>query len=268
MTSPAPSHGSDDTDPRVLVVCGDAKERGSICSLFENEGFETHGVETSTEAEATLGRTGVDLIILDGRFGDGGAIAVCRRLAVATIAPIIMISDLCDVTERVIALEVGADDLLSRPFSSRELLARARALVRRSRVLLGSTGAASRVADQQLWGLDLITRKLSGPSGEPAVLTPNELSFLHGLLERPGQPVTPEVASHEFGATVSADFLRTLAVRVRRKMAKAGFGTDVIRTLRGGGYYIDVGAAARLSTSHRNGPRRDGLGHAAQRAHV
>ena len=115
--------------------------------------------------------------------------AVCRRLAVSYAAPIIMISDSADVTDRVIALEVGADDLLSRPFNSRELLARARALVRRSRALLnaripGMDGGRQRVRGAQSWRIDAITRKLTGPTGDTAVLTP-------GAQEQAVVPIPP-----------------------------------------------------------------------------
>jgi len=101
MTSQTVFRQFDELDPGVLVVCGDQDERSQICDLLEAEGFLARGVETGAEAEAALRFEDADLIILDGRLRDGGAMAVCRRLAVSSAAPIIMTSDRADVTARV-----------------------------------------------------------------------------------------------------------------------------------------------------------------------
>jgi two-component system OmpR family response regulator len=253
MTSQTVSRQFEELDPGVLVVCGDQGERSQICDLLEAEGFLARGVETGAEAEAALRLEDADLIILDGRLRDGGAMAVCRRLAVSYTAPIIMISDSADVTDRVIALEVGADDLLSRPFNSRELLARARALVRRSRALLsaripGMDGGRRPVRGAQSWRIDAITRKLTGPTGDTAVLTPGEVALLYVFLARPGQPVTGEIAAEELPG-LSANHFRTSIVRLRRKMMKAGFEADTVKTLRSGGYFMEEDVAALCAGS-------------------
>jgi two-component system OmpR family response regulator len=244
---------SGDSDPRVLVVCGDAEERTQICHLLETEGFETQAVQTESDADSALASDRADLIVLGGRFGDGGSMAVCRRLAVTNAAPIIMISERSDVTERVIALEVGADDLLSRPFNSRELVARARALVRRSRVLLGvaktKSGGEVRRPDEvssdtgpQRWSFDPLTRKLTGPLGDHAVLTQSEGGLLLAFLNRAGEPLTHATAFSD-EEPMSPVHFRTMVVRIRRKAKAAGFQGDIVLTLRGGGYYMDRAVA-------------------------
>lgn len=227
-------------DPRVLVVSADPAERRLLACLLDAQGFQTEGVASAGDAENILRAQEVDLIILDGPLRDGGAIAVCRRLAVTDTVPIIMISDASDSTERVIALEVGADDLMGRPLNGRELVARARALVRRMRALRASVPGPKGPSDQA-WRLDPVKRTLSGPGGKKAMLTPQEMALMHLFLTNQGQPVTAELAAEQIGPNqFSTTSFRTSIVRLRRKLGRAGFSQFTIKTLRSGGYFVEA----------------------------
>ena len=242
--------------PCVLVVSIRADEREALRALLEAEGFCTWGAEGLVDAQEMCGREWFDLIVLDGRLGDGGALAVCRQLAVAVPAPIIMISEKADVTERVIALEVGADTLISRPLNDRELLASARALLRRCQSSRRTAGAAPRLktgarrTDRIV--LDLGTRRLEGFDGRSVRLTDSLLIMLRLFIAHCDQPVSTESLSEELNFAMTSTHLRTLIARLRRRLTEVGLPSDVIATVTSRGYYMSKAYAEMFEFEYQD----------------
>lgn len=222
-------------DERIILVIGaDVEARAGFADLFEGEGFRTlqaTGVETADELMASVK---VDLVVFDERLSGGRAYGFCRRLAVDGGAPIILLSENADVISRIVALEVGADDLLPTPVDSRLLLAQARALIRR-----GDTrpGRAAPTASSGVWALDPVSREAIGPNGRRLRISPQEVSLLNMFLDNPGVVFTTETAAHWI-PTLKQDKttgFRTAMSRLRRKLDELNCG-EVIRTVHGSGY--------------------------------
>ena len=218
----------------VLVVSTDIEVRAGLVDLFEGEGFRTlqaGSIEAATELMATVA---IDLVVLDECLSGGRAYGFCRRLAVEGGARVILLSDNTDVMSRIVALEVGADDLLPTPVDSRLLLAQARALMRRCGTRLGRTHPGP---SPDSWGLDPVSREAIGPNGRRLRISPQEVSLLNMFLDNPGVVITTETASRWI-PTLKHDTttgFRTALSRLRRKLDDLDCG-EVIQTVHGAGY--------------------------------
>ena len=223
---------------RILLVEDDPAIARALCDGLPRYGFEVTHVTTGAEALARHGEA--DLVLLDLGLPDVDGIDVCRRVRAVSEVPLLIITARSEEVERVVGLELGADDYLSKPFGLRELVARMRAVLRR-------TGPAS-VADQEpatesvqrlgALALDRLGRRLSGPDGEIA-MTPKEFDLLVALAEQPGvvrarEDLMNEVWDpHWFGST------RTLDVHVGALRRKVGAHLD-LQTVRGVGFRLQV----------------------------
>jgi DNA-binding response OmpR family regulator len=218
----------------VLVVSAGVEVRTGLVDLFVGEGFRTLqacSVEAATELMATVA---IDLVVLDECLSGGRAYGFCRRLAVEGGARVILLSDNTDVMSRIVALEVGADDLLPTPVDSRLLLAQARALMRRCGTRLGQSHPRP---SPDSWGLDPVAREAIGPNGRRLRISPQEVSLLNMFLDNPGVVITTETASRWI-PTLKHDTttgFRTALSRLRRKLDDLDCG-EVIKTVHGAGY--------------------------------
>ncbi len=235
MTTPASSYEiAPFADRIVLVISADEDARSSFVDLFESEGFRTLQVSGAEAAEELMESTLVDLVIFDERLSGGHAYGFCRRLAVDGGAPVILLSENADVVSRIVALEVGADDLLPTPVENRLLLAQARALMRRGNARPGRTAPASTPGE---WALDPVSREAISPNGRRLRISPQEVSLLNMFLDNPGIVFTTEKAAHWI-PTLNQDKttgFRTAMSRLRRKLDELNCG-EVIRTVHGAGY--------------------------------
>jgi two-component system OmpR family response regulator len=185
--------------------------------------------------ERALSERGADLIVLDLMMPGEDGLSACKRLS-GKGPPIIMLSALGDDADRIVGLELGADDYLAKPCNPRELVARARAVLRRGRD--GDRSANGETVRFAGFKLDLARRELNDPEGVVIPLSTGEFRLLRAFVERPQRVLTREQLL-EFAFTNDADvFDRAVDVqvsRLRRKLDGAGVG-EIIRTVRGEGY--------------------------------
>jgi two-component system OmpR family response regulator len=233
---------NDPTPPRLLVVDDDAELRELIASFLRDHQLD---VETAGDAEgmdAALARQRFDCVILDLMMPGEDGLSVLRRMRGRSSTPVIMLSAMGEDIDRIVGLEVGADDYLAKPCNPRELLARVRALLRRSgtreeeETPTSSGTPRRRFGD---WALDLVERTLYRANYPAAPMTDAEFRVLTAFLDRP-QRVLSRDTLIELAKGSDADvFDRAIDVTISRLRKKLGPG-DPIRTVRNEGYMFSL----------------------------
>ena len=232
---------NDLTPPRLLVVDDDADLRDLIASFLRDHHLD---VETAADAEgmdAALARQRFDCVILDLMMPGEDGLSVLRRMRGRDRTPVIMLSAMGEDVDRIVGLEVGADDYLAKPCNPRELLARVRALLRRTsrpdEVTTDLGGGATPRRRFGDWSLDLVERTLYRAGYPDAPLTDAEFRVLTAFLDRP-QRVLSRDTLIELAKGSDADvFDRAIDVTISRLRKKLGPG-DPIRTIRNEGYML------------------------------
>ncbi len=234
----APRDPKVDRVPRILVVEDEASLAYLLVYNLEAEGYQVEHVDNGDEAELRLAEAPPDLLILDWMLPGVSGLEICRRLrarAHGRDLPVIMLTARGEESERVRGLSVGADDYVVKPFSTPELMARVRALLRRAR--------PERVAAKLLIGdldLDRETRRVRR-GGREIHLGPTEYRLLEYFMEKPGRVFTrAQLLDSVWGMSAEIDE-RTVDVHVGRlrKALIRGREKDPIRTVRGAGYSFD-----------------------------
>lgn len=217
----------------ILVVGGDDQERRRFSEVFGRDGFLTIEADGPEAAGALMRDQTVDLVVLDERACGARAYGFCRTAAVSGGAPVILLSATSDTISQIVALEVGADEVMAADVDCRLLLARARAMLRRSRAIQGSSRrglAAGR------WSLDAQTHIATGPDGDQVELARHQARLMQFFLDRPGTVVTTDlIASEDPAFRMEPTAFRTAISRLRRRLAQIG-GGDFVRIVRGSGY--------------------------------
>lgn len=227
---------------RILMVDDDPGIRDVVSDFLGKHGYQVETAADSREMEQALERGPVDLIVLDIMLPGEDGLAICRRLAVGEAPPIIMLSAMGEDTDRIVGLELGADDYLSKPCNPRELLARIRAVLRRAE-LRGQTGAVAAGCEFAGWRLDLVRRELRSPQGVVVNLSSGEFSLLRAFVERPQRVLTRDQLLEFARGPDSEAFDRAIDVqisRLRRKLDDGGGSQDLIRTIRNEGYMFSA----------------------------
>lgn len=225
---------------RVLVIDDDPAMRQVIISYFAQNQCPAVGANGTENIAQQVGSGSFGLVILDVHLGERDGFDILRQIRAGSDIPVIMITgERQDEVDRVVGLELGADDYLTKPFNLRELLARARAILRRQEMGRQSTGPVVRGGYRfNGWELRRKSRKLTDPSGEEVVLTKSEYALLIAFLEAPGRPLSRE---HLLQATRTHEDIydRSIDVqvlRLRRKLEHDPAQPTVILTERGIGY--------------------------------
>lgn len=237
----APVNGAADA-PALLILDRDSVFGLEIRAFLQKNTFSVDYVGDMRSAENLLRSKPYDLVVMQASFGPQG-LAACRSITSAYGVAVVVLSGWADSTERVIALELGADALLARPCDTRELLASIRAILRRMR-----GPAVSHITDHsRSWHMDGRRRILRSPEGADVHLTATEYRLLAALIESPDGLVTYENAGRLLGSDPNraGGALRSLVTRLRRKFGGEVRGEAVIRTLTGEGYFLDVPVALR-----------------------
>lgn len=222
----------------VLLVDDDPDIRQLIGDFLAQHGFRIAAAGSGAEMDRQIAAERPALVVLDLMLPGEDGLAICRRLSPARI-PVIMLSALGEETDRVVGLELGADDYLPKPCSPRELLARIRAVLRRHEGGEPSRDAVYRFAG---WSFDARRRELSSPGGVAVALSSGEFRLLSAFLERPLRVLSRDQLL-DFARGPSAEvFDRAIDVqvsRLRKKLADHG-GADLIVTVRSEGYMLAV----------------------------
>jgi|SRR6185369_11739367 len=226
--------------PHVLVVDDDPSMRDMVAAFLGDYDFQVTAVGTAAEMTDALTRLAIDLLVLDLRLPDEDGIQIARRLREQSDLAIIVITGRREEADRVMALELGADDYLTKPFSPRELLARARALLRRSR--LHATDARKeagvRVYRFAGWELNMGLRRLTSPKGEVVSLSIGEFNLLTAFLSAPQRALTRAQLLEHSRLHDDEVYDRSIDVQVGRLRRKLDIEGEpaLIRTDRGLGY--------------------------------
>ena len=226
--------------PAILIVDDDKGLRVEIADYLGKHGYAAHTAENAEAMEAVLRAHPIQLIVLDVMMPGEDGLSICRRLSDGDGPPIVIMSAMGEAIDRIVGLELGADDYLPKPCSPRELLARIRSVLRRGEERpRASSGYTYEFAG---FHLDVVRRQLHAPAGVAVLLTEGEFSLLTSFIERPGQILTRDELIERARGTDSDVFDRAIDVqvsRLRRKLSSAGQG-EIIRTIRGAGYMFDT----------------------------
>jgi DNA-binding response OmpR family regulator len=226
----------------ILVVEDDRPTRDLIARYLTDNHFRVSTAVTGAEGEGALGRDPVDLVVLDLNLPDQDGLMLAKRLLAEHDIPIVILTGRIEEMDRVLGLELGADDYVTKPFSPRELLARIRAVLRRAQ------GRPGRRREQSLrvyrfagFELRTGTRKLVSPDGKELELTSGEFSLLAAFLKSPQQILSRDqlLEASRLYDDVYDRSIDVQILRLRRKLEKDPSEPQLIKTERGAGYYLD-----------------------------
>ena len=227
--------------PHIAVVDDDASVRAVIAEYLTKNDLRVTAVATGTELTEIFARETIDAVILDLRLAGEDGMQIARRLREQSTVPILMLTGLTDEADRVMGLELGADDYLGKPFSPRELLARIRALLRRAQAQATVADAIAKVRAYRFggWELNIGLRRLKSADGQPVELTKGEFSLLTAFLSAPQRVLTRDQLlelSRLHNAEVYDRSIDVQILRLRRKIEPDPSHPHFIKTERGAGY--------------------------------
>ncbi|MEK1900953.1 MAG: response regulator [Rhizobium sp.] len=228
---------------RILVVDDDARIRHMLVRYFEDNGFKVNAVANGAAMRSELAKGSYAAIFLDLVLPNGeNGLELLRELRSASDVPVLMLTGQDDVTDKVVGLEVGADDYIAKPFHLRELLARLRTILRR-RTSSDATRSIANGEDETLafegWRLDVSRRRLTSPQGDDVALTTGEFDMLLVFVRNPGRVLSRETLMdltrnrnlEAFDRAIDAQI-----VRLRKKIEDDPKSPDLIQSVRGVGY--------------------------------
>jgi two-component system, OmpR family, response regulator len=224
----------------VLIVDDDEEIRDLLVRFLSRNGFVALSAGNEPDMQAALRSASVDLVILDLMLPKVSGLDICRALRARSSIPILILTAKDEVMERILGLELGADDYLTKPFNPRELLARVRAILRRARAEDGTPGRPrGSVIEFARWTLDVRRRLLLSPDGVAVDLSVAEFDLLMAFLEHPRQVLTREQLVEATGGRGPANLGRSIDVqvsRLRRRFEVDQGQPPMIKTVRGAGY--------------------------------
>ncbi len=232
--------------PHVLVIDDDAAMRALIADYLGENDLRVTAVATGADMQMVLLEHAVDVVVLDLRLAGEDGMQLAKDLRATSEIPIIIVSGRKDEADRVMGLELAADDYITKPFSPRELLARLRAVLRRyqtSAEVLPARNEKRRAYRFAGWELNLRTRRLTGADGQRVELTNGEFSLLEAFCAAPQRVLTREQLldlSRLHNAEVYDRSIDVQILRLRRKIEANPSRPEYIKTERGAGYVFDT----------------------------
>ncbi|MGE0356415.1 MAG: response regulator [Burkholderiales bacterium] len=233
----------EDTD-KILVVDDDAEIRGLLGEYLRKNGYAASAVADGKAMWAALARGKVDLIVLDLMLPGEDGLTLCRRLRAESDTPVIMLTARGEETDRIVGLEMGADDYLAKPFSPRELLARIKSVLRRARSLPRNLKADdARAIAFAGWRLDTVARHLVSRDGVVTPLSGAEFALLRIFLSHPSHVLTRDQLMLLSRGREADPMDRAIDIQVSRLRHRLGddpADPRIIKTVRGEGYVLAV----------------------------
>ena len=225
---------------RLLLVDDEAALREPLAEYLSRQGFSVTEAASAAQARSLLKDELPDLVLLDIMMPGEDGLSLCRHLAEAHAIPTILLTAKGEPTDRIVGLEIGADDYVVKPFEPRELVARIRSVLRRS------AKSASPVADDELfefegWQLDPLKRRLSDPEGVMVSISSAEFRLLLAFLEHPRQVLDRDRLLDMVQGREAHLFDRAVdnqVSRLRRKIEADNRNPVLIQTVWGGGYML------------------------------
>lgn len=223
------------TDPHILIVDDDKGIRDLLQEFFQKRGLRASVAADGVEMEAVMRKVPVDLVVLDVMLPGKSGLELCREIRARYAMPIIMLTAVTETTDRVVGLEMGADDYVPKPFDPRELLARIRAVLRRN-------APQSRHEPQRQvyrfagWTMDLSRRRLTDANDVRVELTAAEFNLLATLAQSAQRVLSREQLMELAGSDSYDRSIDILVSRLRRKMEDDPRHPKLIMTVRSGGY--------------------------------
>ena len=229
-----------DSTPHILVVDDHRDIRDLVAKYLDKNGYRVSVADGGAAMKKTLATSKIDLVVLDVMMPGEDGLALCRDLRAEGDMPVIMLTAMAEETDRVVGLEIGADDYLTKPFNPRELLARIKAVLRRTNSLPRQTET---ITDGRLsfdrWVLDSNQRELIGKDGVAVPLSTADFLLLSAFLKHPKMVLSrDQLLDLTQGRTATA-FDRSIdnqVSRLRRKIETDPKKPEIIKTVWGGGY--------------------------------
>ena len=234
------------TDSHLLVADEDAAVRGQICEYLGRHEFRVTAVDTGQRMLEIIAHEPIDLLLLEPRLH---GVSLTHSIRDSSKLPIVVLTDLTEEADRVMGLEFGADDYVTKPFSPRELLARIRAVLRRTRVPEPAPSGTETLRAYRFagWELNVRLHRLQSPSGERVPISRSEFSLLCAFLSRPNRILTRDQLL-EFSRLHSTEVydraIDVQVMRLRRKIQTTPAQPQLIRTQRSAGYFLDTAVQA------------------------
>jgi two-component system, OmpR family, response regulator len=226
--------------PNILVVEDDRETRSLISKYLRGNGCNVAAANDGREMARAMADQRVDLVILDVMLPGEDGLSLCRKVRAESQVPIIMLTARGEDVDRILGLEMGADDYLAKPFNPRELLARINAVLRRqaaAQTVSAINGATTLVFLG--WRIDFRLRELRNPEGARVAMTSAEFDLLRTFCERPGRVLSRDSLLDLTQGRSSGSFERSIDVlvsRIRRKIEADPQDATMIKTVRSGGY--------------------------------
>jgi DNA-binding response OmpR family regulator len=244
----------------ILIVDDDPKIRLLLRRCFESEGYRVSEAGSRGEVDQFVSAGGLDLITLDLTLPDSDGLTIARDIRAKSNVPIVMVTGKGDMIDRVVGLEIGADDYITKPFHIREVLARIRAVLRRAEPIAASAANAARPGPPPQaqgptgevfafdgWRIDVPKREVFRRSGDPCVLTTSEFDLLELFVRHPKRVLSRDqimdlLRGHDWSPLDRS--IDNLVARLRKKIEDDPDQPRLIKTVRGVGYSFtaDVGA--------------------------
>jgi two-component system, OmpR family, response regulator len=226
--------------PNILVVEDDRETRSLIAKYLRTNACNVATAADGREMARAMNDHRVDLLILDVMLPGEDGLSLCRKVRAESHVPIIMLTARGEDVDRIVGLEMGADDYLPKPFNPRELLARINAVLRRQQAARNASaidGAAALAF--QGWHIDFRLRELRNPEGARVAMTSAEFDLLRTFCERPGRILSRDSLLDLTQGRSAGSFERSIDVlvsRIRRKIEPDPQEATLIKTVRSGGY--------------------------------
>ncbi|MDB5797985.1 MAG: two-component system response regulator [Paucimonas sp.] len=238
-----------ETTATILVVDDDREIRSLLGDYLETNGYRAVLAADGAAMQRALDSQPIELVVLDLNLPGEDGLSLCRRLRASSELPVIMLTARDQPLDRILGLEMGADDYVPKPFEPRELLARIRSVLRRTQGLASRNALEAR---QRLvfqgWTLDLVARHLVDPKGMVVMLSGAEFRLLKVFLERPNRVLNRDQLLNLTQGREADPFDRSIDIqvsRLRQKLGEDARAPQILKTVRNGGYVLAATVTAQ-----------------------